>query len=95
MPRLHITPEQLRQAWALRRRPDWPASFDAAMARPLLASLVRAYAIGLLLAQAKAPARAQAPPPGTTTTPACTPPARRPTLDRKRAAAGDIDHDDD
>jgi hypothetical protein len=94
MPRLHITPEQLRQAWALRRRPDWPASFDAAMARPLLASLVRAYAIGLLLARAKTPPPAQAPPPGATT-PASTPPARRPTFDRKRAAAGDIDHDDD
>ena len=94
MPRLHITPEQLRQAWALRRRPDWPASFDAAMARPLLASLVRAYAIGLLLAQAKFPPPAQAPPPGANTT-ASTPPARRPIFDRKRAAAGDIDHDDD
>lgn len=33
-------PAQLRAAWASRRRADWPATFEATMADPLLARLV-------------------------------------------------------
>lgn len=49
--RLHITPALLLAAWQHRRRPHWPATFDDAMAHPLLRRLVRAQAVGLAQAQ--------------------------------------------
>lgn len=89
---LTITQADLQAAYTLRRRPSWPATFEAAMADPLVRHLVRAEALG----------RAQA-----LQTHACHPPqspvqrlrqlitpaAPRPAIDRKRAAAGDRDDD--
>lgn len=43
---LDITREQLQAAWLERRRSHWPATFDAAMADPMLRRLVRAVAVG-------------------------------------------------
>ena len=46
---LEPTPPQLLHAWQLlrrqRRRAPWPADFDATMADPLLAALVRMHAV--------------------------------------------------
>jgi hypothetical protein len=55
---LDITREQLQSAWLQRRRSDWPATFDAVMADPMLRRLVRAIAVGRAQAQRR---MAQAP----------------------------------
>lgn len=49
--RLHITPALLLAAWQRRHRPHWPATYDDAMAHPLLSRLVRAQAVGLAQAE--------------------------------------------
>lgn len=82
MPALVLTDEQLRQAWRLlydgRRGP----SFDEAMADPMRSSLVRARATALLRCPRRTspPVRRQA-----------VPRISLPTIDCKRAAAGDRD----
>lgn len=43
--RLHVTVEGLRQAYAQHHKPDWPATYDAAMAHPLYSRLVRTLAL--------------------------------------------------
>lgn len=60
--RAPLTPEQMHAAWVQRRRADWPASYEAAMADPLLQRLVRCMAMGMVQAQARVQARPQAGP---------------------------------
>ena len=82
---LTVTEQDLHHAWQQRRRSDWPATFEAVMAHPLLRALVRAEALRRAqAAQRQAPAP-QAAPPRLLRTP------NHPTVDRKRAAAGDFD----
>lgn len=94
-PRINPTPEQLQAAWVRRRRRHWPDSFDAAMADPLLGRLVHMEAVLLVLAQARAARRSQAPPPqpSAAARQKSTSPHRITTPDRKRLAAGDTDDD--
>lgn len=99
-----ITLADLRAAWMQRRRSSWPASFEAAMADPMLSRLVRAQAIGRAVAvrhfeavragvaAGRAPASL---PTSTSTSPAAWMPARHqaPIFDRKRAASGEREDD--
>lgn len=78
----------LRQAWGQRRRADWPASYEATMANPLLALVVRIHA-GLLARRIAA----ATPAPRYGTRPSVRLPTPRPTFDRKRAAAGEREDD--
>lgn len=74
----------LRQAWAQRRRTNWPATYEATMTDPVLAVVVRIHA-GLL-------ARRITPLPRTPrygTAHTTRTPTQRPIFDRKRAAAGE------
>jgi len=96
---LTCTPEQLLMAWQQRRRPSWPASYEACMADPLICRLVRAKALGLAQAARQQAARtvaAVAEPTRAAARPA-SPPTPRPvrTFDPKRLAAGDTPDDDD
>lgn len=89
--RAPLTTEQLRAAWVVRRRADWPTTFDAAMADPLLQRLVRCMAMGMAQAATRRSATAR---PAPTRRPA--PPQPQPQhqpLDRKRLAAGERDDD--
>jgi hypothetical protein len=52
---------ELRTAWENRRRPDWPATFEDAMADPVYAGIVRIQA--RIDANAANPAAPAAPPP--------------------------------
>jgi hypothetical protein len=82
------TPEELRSAWqqcVARRRSVWPATFDEAMADPLLSRLVRITALHPPRASTKQRLRA-----GSVPAPRV-PLTSRTTVDRKRAAAGDRD----
>jgi hypothetical protein len=85
------TDEQLQAAWKVCRLDSWPSTFEAAMADPICARLVRLHAWHIAHPR-KAPAAA-APA-------ACPAPTARPLLflshppgyvDHKRAAAGDRD----
>ena len=90
------TTEQLQHAWLARRRPDWPPTFEAAMADELLSRLVRLEAAARQRAQRRAEHK---PLPAWMTVnhpPAPAPPHRAsPTFDARRAAANDLDDDDD
>jgi hypothetical protein len=83
--------EELQRAWAHCRRPDWPATFEDAMAHPLLSRLVRITALHPPRA-IRAVAHAPAPAPQRTE-PGRRQPARLHTFDRKRAAAGEREDD--
>lgn len=90
-----VTPELLQLAWRARRRPDWPATFDACMADDFVRRLVRAEAVRLALAVRDGKRRTARPAP-MQRTPATNAPAplRAPALrDLKRAAAGDASDD--
>lgn len=96
--RVTVTADMLHAAWARRRRADWPSTFDATMASPLLSRLVRMEAIRAELARRRA-AEAL---PAARTSPAPLPqrsPARAlrgglaNSFDAKRLAAGDRDDD--
>lgn len=101
---LVITPEQERAAWAARRRPDWPATFELCMADGLLRRLVHAHAVGMAQAARDRATRAARPEPAPAlpidrrpppAPPACPArPLRQAALfDPKRRAAGDTDDD--
>lgn len=92
-----VTPELLRKAWQQRRRHDWPACFDDAMADPMLSRLLRVEALRLALAARRSAGRTPRPVPAATSTTtfpsaaATAPPSRG--IDRKRAASGERDDD--
>ena len=44
MPHIEHTDEDLRMAWAERKKPGWPPEFERVMADPWLARLVRMHA---------------------------------------------------
>jgi len=92
---LTVTDQDLQAAWLHRRRSDWPRTFDAAMAHPLLRALVRAEALrGAQAAARRAAAPAPHQPPAShQPLPAVRRTAHHATADRKRAAAGDRDDD--
>lgn len=78
----------LRQAWQQRRRASWPATYEATMADPVLAVVVRIHA-GLI-------SRRIAPLPRTPhygTAHSTRTPSVRPLFDRKRAASGEREED--
>lgn len=93
---------QLQRAWRLLRPPCWPATFAECMADPLRARMVQMFARQLVRSDANNAAQA-----AWATADPHQPPAphreRRHTtsalavgvVDRKRAAAGDRDDDDD
>ena len=94
--RIEPTPLQLLHAWQLlrrqRRRAPWPADFEATMADPLLAALVRMQAVLRVMAAQ----RQRLQPAATLSVPASAPPTharRAPTMsfDPKKAAANDRD----
>jgi len=92
-----ITPsfEQLLEAWAARRRPNWPLTMEETMRDQLLAAIVRAEALRRILARRAAashplqPGRPAPPPAG----PAPAAAHRATPVDLKRRAAGDNDDD--
>lgn len=103
-----ITPsfEQLLEAWAARRRPNWPLTMAETMRDPLLAAIVRSEALRRIVARRQAAAHPlqpgqPAPPtvapahtaPARTTRPTTAPAPARPAVDLKRRAAGDNDDD--
>lgn len=95
-----ISLADLNAAWLQRRRGDWPPTFDAVMADPLLGRLVRAEAIGRALAVRRFEARQAAAVPAAIAAPRPAAPhqwpARRqqaPIFDRKRAASGEREDD--
>jgi len=97
----HIEPtdEQLRLAWQERRRADWPATFEAVMASPMLSRLVRTHACHNALGEHihREVVVPPEPPPAvhTPARPASTlrVPTQPPLFDRKRAAAGEREDD--
>jgi hypothetical protein len=87
-----VTLADLQAAWLQRRRGDWPPTFDAVMADPMLGRLVRAEAIGRALALRRHLAKHSAP--ASRTAPAWLPPRQKaPVFDRKRAASGEREDD--
>lgn len=91
--RIQPTDAQLLAAWALWRRPGWPATWPATQANPLYFALVRGAAVRTIMAAQKQARRAVAPP-----STAALPLASRalspmPRYDPKRLAAGDRDDD--
>ncbi len=83
------TDNELRAVWLAMRRPTWPATFDEAMADPLLSRLVRLTAKHPPQAVRKGLGLPTTPPPAHRAGPQHRPlPAR---FDCKRAAAGDRD----
>jgi len=89
---LTITQADLQTAYTLRRRADWPATFDQAMADPLLCRLVRAEALRRAQALQDRAQQAANKPAQQVRLPA-PPVTPRPSFDCKRAAAGDRDDD--
>lgn len=92
LPPVTLSLADLHGAWLQRRRGDWPPTFDAVMADPMLSRLVRAEAIGRAVALRRHLAKHCAP----ASRPAAprAPPARRaPIFDRKRAASGEREDD--
>lgn len=92
----HPTPEQLMRAWQERRRPDWPATFEAVMAHAIYGRVVRIHA-----AHGQRPAPVTRRPPVLAPEP---PPIGRPwrpppkhvqdqMYDPRRAASGERDDD--
>ncbi len=91
-PRIVPTADQLLAAYDRRKRATWPDGYDAAMAEPLYAALVRMEAVRQILADAKAARRAELGAKGRLPWPAGL--RALPTAaDRKRLAAGDTDDD--
>ena len=99
-PPIAVTQADLHAAWLQRRRGDWPATFDAVMADPMLGRLVRAEAIGRALAVRRFEARQAGVVPAAIA--AARPPAlhqwparrqQAPIFDRKRAASGEREDD--
>ena len=109
--RCGFTEAQLRATYNRCRRPDWPNTFDAAMADPVIGRLIvmGARCVFPAIKRAGLPVARPIKPGGTVAAPTTpqrptSPPAPRawpfPTLrpgevDRKRAAAGDVDKDID
>lgn len=91
---MDYTDQQLHDAWVIRRRQDWPDSFDLAMADDLLSRLVRLEAAAQLRAAARRaePSAWHAPPPAPRMRHA---PARRHAFDARCAAANDLETPDD
>lgn len=86
-----LTDAQLRHAWQHRRRPDWPAAYEACMAHPMYGRLVRAQAMGDVQAQRQHQAGHAAPPAADTHSLARLPHLRAGAFDPRRAAANDRD----
>lgn len=104
MARIEPTAEQLHQALRQVRRSGWPDDFDACMANPLQAALVRAQAVRTVLQSQQARTgwqRQQAAllrpqqPIHRPAQPAAPLPARAALLDRKSAAAGEREDPDE
>jgi hypothetical protein len=105
MPRIEPTAEQLQAAWRFRKRDDWPATFEEAMAHPTLSRIVRMFACNAALMQtvhqrpavvapAAPPPLATQPAPPLVTRPWHPPaPSQEPLFDRKRAASGEREDD--
>lgn len=95
-PKVEVTDELLQQAWQQRRRPGWPATFDACMADDMVRRVLRAEAVRLALALRRSTAMQALVPPlpvhrqPITPAPTLRAPAPR---DLKRAAAGDASDD--
>lgn len=85
MARIEPTRDQLQAAFQRLRRAGWPPTLDATLADPLRAALLRGDAVRHAMPRATTPPRR--PVPVLLRAPA--------GMDRKRAAAGDTDHDDD
>jgi len=92
--RADMPDELLRKAWQQRRRRNWPDTYEATMARPLLAALVRLQA-GLLQRRAERVGSGPEQPAKVRRAPAFAPRRRPPPelFDRKRAAAGEREED--
>ena len=96
----HIEPTeaQLQLAWQERRRADWPATFEGAMASPMLSRLVRTHACHNALGEHIHREVLPPEPPPAVPTPArpassLRVPTQAPLFDRKRAAAGEREDD--
>ena len=98
MATIEHTEDDLRAAWAERKKPGWPPQFERVMADPWLARLVRMHADLRVRRRATcakqqaalAAARANARPAATKAVPL---PHQPPLFDRKRAASGERDDD--
>lgn len=93
MRRPEPTADELRRAWLHCRRGTWPATYDEAMADPLLSRLVRITAMHPPRAVRKAVAGPQRPATGAGAPLRLAVERTHRYLDRKRAAAGDRDDD--
>lgn len=92
-PRIEPTADQLLAAYERRKRSHWPAGYEAAMAEPLFAALVRMEAVRQILHDAKVARREQLGRSGRLPWPAGLRALPNAT-DRKRLAAGDTGDDD-
>lgn len=90
--RIEPTSEELLAAYERSRKANWPATFDEAMADPVLSRLI-AIAAKHPPRAARPPAVQQAPSMHPARTPGTWRPTSRPVFDRKRAAAGERDDD--